>query len=100
MLLRPGSNWGRIFVLSNAGSHIYLLNGGDGSSFGVAIAPQGAGELALYSASATLEMGVWIHIAATVDSTGKAQLYKNGQPSAPRGRCGYPPRAPSPTAAP
>ena len=90
VLLRPGGNWGRIFMMSNAGSHVFLLLGGEGSSFGVAIAPQGAGELALYSAAATLEMGAWIHIAATVDSTGKAQLYKNGQPLGASGQVRLP----------
>ena len=90
VLLRPGGNWGRILLMSNTGSHVFLLLGGDGSSFGVAIAPQGAAEAALYSAAATLEMGAWIHIAATVDSTGKAQLYKNGQPLGASGQVRLP----------
>jgi Concanavalin A-like lectin/glucanases superfamily/PLAT/LH2 domain len=77
------NSFSRIIDLGNGADRDNILLANVGSTNELALYVFVGGAHQNISAPNALETGKWIHVAATIDATGKAQLYKNGQPLTP-----------------
>ena len=69
--------YGRIIDIGNGATDtIYLCNNFTSNTLAFTIV---GSKKSVITASGALELGVWTHLAATVDSNGSAKLYKNGE---------------------
>ena len=76
-------SWSRIIDFGNGqgSDNIMFSNVGTESKLALSIYKGGSGQ-DLRSPSVILELGKWLHLAATLDPAGNAVLYKNGLPVA------------------
>ncbi|MFM8443473.1 MAG: LamG-like jellyroll fold domain-containing protein [Methylococcus sp.] len=72
------ASWSRMIDLGNgaANESLLLANVGASNTLGFHVFRQS--KVLAIEAPGVLELGTWMHLAATIDATGQATLYKNG----------------------